>query len=351
MGKIHNYNHQVCIQCYTYNQAQYITDTLNGFAMQQTSFPFIAVVVDDASTDGEQKVIASYVEENFDTTDQAIAYHEETDYAHITFAQHKSNKSCYIAVLYLKENHYQKGQNRKKLEYLAQWRDDVKYVALCEGDDYWIDPLKLQKQVDFLEANPDHAMVCTLAQMYRQEKGELGRIMGDSGNFDFKSILVSNPICTLTVLMRRDMMRRYVEDIQPQIRGWRLGDLPMWLYFAAESKIGFIPDVTAVYRLLPESASHSRDYDKIVTFLRSAVDVDLFFAERYAPELIGVVEKGAARDEFYVAYDVRNHAAVIECYKRIVDKGYVYTPKTMRTLRRKVLKSRLRLLWSRIVRR
>ena len=140
------YKYMVAVQCMTYNQSKYILDALNGFVMQQTNFPYVVMVVDDASTDGEQEVIRKFVSEQFDTNDTSVAYEKETDYAYITYAQHKTNKNCYIAVLYLKENHY--SQRKTQMPYLAEWRDYVKYEALCEGDDYWIHPQKLQMQVD-----------------------------------------------------------------------------------------------------------------------------------------------------------------------------------------------------------
>ena len=92
---------KVCCRCFAFNQAKYITDAMNGFTMQQTQFPFVCTIVDDASNDGEQEVIKKYVEENFDFSEGSDAYHKETDYAFITYAQHKTNKNCYFAVLYL----------------------------------------------------------------------------------------------------------------------------------------------------------------------------------------------------------------------------------------------------------
>ena len=109
---------KVTVSCMTYNQSKYITDAMNGFTMQQTSFPFVCTIVDDASTDGEQDVIRKYVEENFDFSEDSVAFHKETDYAHITYAQHKTNKNCYFAVLYLKENHH--SQKKPKLPYLEE---------------------------------------------------------------------------------------------------------------------------------------------------------------------------------------------------------------------------------------
>lgn len=149
---------RVCVRCFTFNQSKYITDALNGFTMQQTDFPFICCIVDDASTDGEQQVIMDYVREHFNMTDTSVAYQKETDYAHITYAQHKENKNCYFAVLLLKENHY--SQRKDKMPYLSEWRDNTEYEALCEGDDYWIHPQKLQMQVDFLDENKEYVLAC-----------------------------------------------------------------------------------------------------------------------------------------------------------------------------------------------
>lgn len=68
-GKI---SYKVSVRCMTYNQSQYIQDTLNGFCMQQTNFPYVCTIVDDASTDGEQDIIKGYFENNFDINDLSI---------------------------------------------------------------------------------------------------------------------------------------------------------------------------------------------------------------------------------------------------------------------------------------
>ena len=87
-------NYMVRVSCMTYNQSAYITDAMNGFVMQQTNFPFVCTIVDDASTDGEQEVISAFVKENFDLQDTSIAYEKDVDYGHVAFARHKTNKNC-----------------------------------------------------------------------------------------------------------------------------------------------------------------------------------------------------------------------------------------------------------------
>ena len=152
-------NFLVDVRCFTFNQSDYITDAMNGFCMQQTEFPYVCLIVDDASTDGEQEVIKHYLEENFDFSESSVAYKKETEYAHIIYAQHKSNQNCYFAVLFLKENHYSNPAKfaGKKMEYLKEWRSVCKYEALCEGDDYWIDATKLKEQIVFLENNINYS--------------------------------------------------------------------------------------------------------------------------------------------------------------------------------------------------
>lgn len=154
-----NQNYLALVRCFTYNHSAYITDALTGFVEQKTDFPYIIVVVDDASTDGAQDIIRKFVEEQFDVHNVSAVCEREMDYGHFSYARHKNNLNCYIATLFLKENHYQ--QRKSKLPYLKEWENKVKYHAICEGDDYWIDSLKLQKQVQFLEKNPDYFLCGT----------------------------------------------------------------------------------------------------------------------------------------------------------------------------------------------
>ena len=121
----------VSICCITYNHAPYIRQCLDGFVMQKTNFTFEVLVHDDASTDDTADIIREY----------------EARYPGI------------IKPIYQTENQYSQGVNVNRTYNYP--RAHGKYIALCEGDDYWTDPLKLQKQVDFLEANENVMMVYT----------------------------------------------------------------------------------------------------------------------------------------------------------------------------------------------
>lgn len=119
----------VSISCITYNHINYIEQCLDGFLEQETDYPFEILIHDDCSTDGTTEIIQKY----------------STKYPDI------------IKPMYETENQYQKGKPAGSLIWNIP-RAKGKYIALCEGDDYWIDENKLQMQVDFLENNPEYTM-------------------------------------------------------------------------------------------------------------------------------------------------------------------------------------------------
>ena len=232
----------VTVSCMTYNQSKYITDAMNGFTMQQTSFPFVCTIVDDASTDGEQDVIRKYVEENFDFSEGSVAYHKETDYAHIAYAQHNTNKNCYFAVLYLKENHY--SQSKDKSPYLKEWQDGVEYMAICEGDDFWIDRSKLQKQVEYLDQNPNISC-CTHQSIIVRDGKETEELFCklpySKATYKIKDVLEERLFHTASYLYRN-----YEElNNMPRVLS---GDKLLILLLASKGGILFLPEIMCIYR-------------------------------------------------------------------------------------------------------
>ena len=151
----------VCV--ITYNHCDYIRQCFDGILMQQTNFPFEIIVNDDCSTDGTAEIIKEY----------------------------ELNHPTLFKVTYQKENQYSKGV-RGMFPKFCFPRAKGKYIALCEGDDYWTDPLKLQKQVDFLESNLDYVLVC---HQYRIMDGCVGQSSCEwlqnitHFNFDFYILL------------------------------------------------------------------------------------------------------------------------------------------------------------------
>ena len=154
----------------TYNQSGYIVDAMNGICMQQTNFAYVGIIMDDASTDGEQEVILKYLEDHFDIDATEYVNKEETDDYTMLFARHKENTNCYFAVFFLKYNHYSDRKMRdRKMSYLSKWETNVKYIAFCEGDDYWTDSHKLKRQVDFLDSNIEF-VICSHTYIRAEEQ-------------------------------------------------------------------------------------------------------------------------------------------------------------------------------------
>lgn len=122
----------VAIYTLVYNHAPFLRDYFEGVIAQQTNFPFIAVVHDDCSTDGSTDIIREYAEK----------------YPQI------------IKPIYEGVNCYQNDLWDQVIVKMRAAYKDAKYIAFCEGDDYWTDPLKLQKQVDILEQHPEYAFCC-----------------------------------------------------------------------------------------------------------------------------------------------------------------------------------------------
>lgn len=230
--------------CATYNQEHYIKDALQGFVMQETTFPVVYSIVDDASTDRNPEVIREFVKDNFDLQNTSVAYEKDADYGHVTFAQHKTNKNCYFAVIYLKENHY--SQKKSRVPYLTEWMN-TKYIALCEGDDYWTDPLKLQKQVDFLETHEDFMLCFHSVMIQEQSRSELlsddlSDVPEETG---IRDLAVENYIHTPSVVYRKDPRADYEYG---KITGASVGDYLKWLLCAEYGKLYKIKEPMAVYR-------------------------------------------------------------------------------------------------------
>lgn len=281
-------NFKVCCRCFTFNQAKYITDTMNGFTMQQTDFPFVCTIVDDASTDGEQDVIRNYVEEHFDMSKDGVAYEKETEYANIIYAQHKTNANCYFAVLFLKENHYSKGLDKQKLEYISEWRGNVEYEALCEGDDYWIDPSKLNEQVQILEENIDVSMVhCDYTVIDRNGNTlysphfDWMRNRARTG-YVFHRLIRGNYIQTLTCCFRKSGLQNDIYRLAPVHY-----DYTLFMTMASLGKIVYVDKVVGHYRRLPTGAIGS----SASKYNRYGIQLFFYFSELFLDGEIGYYSK------------------------------------------------------------
>lgn len=197
----------------SYNQEKFIAQTLEGFVKQRTDFEFEAIVADDCSTDGTAKIVAGYAE-----------------------------KYPGIIKPVLRDKNIGMTANFSNVLSKATG----KYVAICEGDDYWVDPLKLQKQVDFLEANPEYAICFHPVKVLMTDAKLVDDFItpGASETTDIYELAKGNYIHTPSVVFRNnpDVVRDFVSLKSP------LGDYALHMLNAQHGKIKKLPDVMAVYR-------------------------------------------------------------------------------------------------------
>lgn len=316
MSESKEYEWMVSVWCITFNHAPYITDAMNGFCMQETNFPYVCVIVDDCSTDGEQDVIKHYLAEHFEPAEQNIVKDFDTEDYSFSFARHKKNQNCYFAVYYLKYNHH--SVKKPKTRYLNELPQHTKYIAMCEGDDYWIHPGKLQMQVDFLENHPDYSLVHTDFDLVEGKKRHWKEIFPD-GNY-FPGIIHNNVnIGTLTTLFRtstyNSLPKLYIG------KGWPMSDYPLWIEFSHTAKIRYFEIITAKYRILNSSASHSQNINQLVKFKESGVAIRRFYANEYNIELFndGYTKKYYI-DMLRNAYRLKDHKTAKLFFKEALKK-------------------------------
>lgn len=210
----------VTIRCITYNQERYIRECLEGFVMQQTDFRFEALVHDDASTDGTANIIREY----------------ELKYPDI------------IKPIYETENQFSKHDG--SLARIMDEKTHGKYVAICEGDDYWNDPTKLQKQFDFMESHPECSL-CFHSDYHLKPNGEwyLHRPKQIKEFYSIEHVLLGGGgfMATNTMFYRWEYIRK---EGRPDF--WKncpIGDMPNMLFLGTKGRIGYIDSPMSTYRL------------------------------------------------------------------------------------------------------
>lgn len=281
MGK--EYTYLVAMRCFTYNHALYIEDALRGFAMQETTFPVVYIVVDDASTDGEPEVLRKWVAENLESEDGAEAW-KDMPYGQLSVANLKGKSLSTFVILLLNENHY--SIRKSKFPYIEEWNEKAKYFALCEGDDYWTNRLHLESRVSFLEQHDEVGMCYSKCSFYYEKERRFDKKPWGGRGESFEELIKENSIPTLSVVYRRNLDQKYLE-YRESCQGsslWTMGDYPRWLWFSANSRVCFFNTVDGVYRVLPESASHSSDIAKRVKFIQSYCAIRSRFCDDFASE-------------------------------------------------------------------
>lgn len=220
----------VAIYCLVYNHEPYLRDCFEGFVMQKTNFRFVAVVHDDCSPDGSVAIIREY----------------EEKYPEI------------IKPIYETENQWSKHDGSlDRIMNKAIAATGAKYVAICEGDDYWTDPGKLQKQVDFLEGHLDYSMCFHAAEVKIEgvNKDHIGVECEKIETREYKAndMFASWIVPTASIVYRREQVHGF-QLVRPE---WLTrGDIAIVLTCAHVGRVWGMEDQMSVYRMQPSSVSH-----------------------------------------------------------------------------------------------
>ncbi len=210
---------KVSICCMTYNQESYIKDAINGFLCQKTNFDYEIIIHDDCSTDNTANIVKEYQEK----------YPE------------------LIKAILQKENQYSKGKNILNF-CLAEASGE--YIAICEGDDFWTDEYKLQKQIDILDANTQYSCCMHNVEWLNCQTNISNKveIYGADRVVDTKQFLTGDrfPYNTCSLVIRKDL----IQKMPDWVYACPVGDIPMQLYATMKGEMYFMKDYMATYRCM-----------------------------------------------------------------------------------------------------
>jgi glycosyltransferase involved in cell wall biosynthesis len=258
----------VSICCATFNHREYIEEAIKSFLSQKTNFPFEIIVHDDSSTDGTDLVIREY----------------EKRFPNI------------INATYQKKNQYSLG--KKPFIDLLLPKAKGKYIAICEGDDYWIDNKKLHKQFQMLENNTEISLCIHASKVINEidQSIELLRPYINNCYIDIKKIIENggNYFATSSMFMRRI----YFENIPQYIYNAPLGDYPISIFLASMGNVYYINEEMSIYRkftngswtsrVLLDKKNHKEYVMKIVNML---FEIDAYYEYKYSKVIYKRIEK------------------------------------------------------------
>ena len=219
---------QVSIICNAYNHEKYIRDALEGFVMQKTNFAFEVLIHDDASTDKTADIIREY----------------EAKYPDL------------IKPIYQAENQYSKGIGAPSI--FQRPRVTGRYVAFCEGDDYWTDPLKLQKQYDAMEAHPEIDMcACAATRINALTDQVMGTICPADRDTVFRAeevILGGGGFVASASLFYRTSLYQN----EPEFRKFLKLDYTLQMQGSLRGGLLYLADYMSAYRVMSEGSWSER---------------------------------------------------------------------------------------------
>jgi glycosyltransferase involved in cell wall biosynthesis len=267
----------VSINCITYNHEKYIAEAIEGFLMQKTNFDFEILIYDDASTDLNQQIISEYQKKYPDV----------------------------IKPILQKENQMSKGI--KGINYtFNNTRAKGEYIAICEGDDYWTDPYKLQNQVDYMQNHPKCSMCFHAAEVVSDFKGKIDVVKPYNENCisETEDIILGDGgfMATNSILYRKSVM-----DNAPDFYfNAPVGDYPLQILCSTKDYAYYINKFMSVYRVGVEGSWSSRmnseknREEKYINLYKRTIEMLNEFNEYSNEKYSNAIDKKILDDEFKV---------------------------------------------------
>lgn len=239
----------VTVRTSTYQHGPYIKDCIEGVIMQKTTFPFEFIIGEDFSTDGTRELVFEYAKK-------------------------------YPDIIRVITADYNVGMKANGFRCINATRG--KYIALCEGDDYWTYPYKLQKQVDFLENHPEY-VICFHRTVIIDEINSISWLDPDiieKKTFSTNDLIKKNFIQTPSIMFRNNI--NCIDKRRTWFKNSLIGDWPLTLTLSLYGKIFYMPDVMAVYRIHKGGIHSTREKEY---YAKAAVSVFkpalYYFPEEY----------------------------------------------------------------------
>ncbi|GAB6009257.1 glycosyltransferase [Dysgonomonas reticulitermitis] len=265
----------------TYNHEKFIAEAIEGVVMQKTSFPFELVIGEDCSTDSTRAICIEYQKKYPDI---------------IRLRLPEKNQGMMLNWI----NNIESGQG--------------KYIALCDGDDYWTDPYKLQKQVDFMEANTDFALcshsVYTLMCEQLDENIEMERNVLTTEDI----ILKDWGLLTASIFFRKDAHK--TPDWYYTVKN---GDYALQLIVSLSGKIKFLPEYMAVYRQhLGGMSSTLKPLNQMAWMVYLLNKFDKYTTRKFKDAIKERIKRMYKVQIYYAkGYSLRKAAAILTVYQKL----------------------------------
>ncbi len=293
----------VSIICTAYNHEKYIKQAIESFLMQKTSFRFEILIHDDASQDKTSDIIKEYADMYPDM----------------------------IRAVLQTENQFSQGISPTVL---LRKMVRGKYIAFCEGDDFWTDSNKLQKQYDFLENNSDY-IACGHAASYCTESGEILTdkkfdIFPESMDITTEQALTKWCFATNSVFYRSSIMEKMVDYDVPFRKDCINGDYALTVFLTLNGKVFYSKDEMSVYRLFSDSSlnrSFRKDNEKYknmrMKFLQMLHRINEYTEYRYDTVLSEYIRQTEFEIHLYVMCDVKKAKTYKDLYKKVPLKAKI----------------------------